>query len=152
MHGDDLQDMVDAALRNRRSGTVNEAQRSFSNAEEKVWNVYLPQTFPLILALQLPTTSSPNLVKPFIGLVFLLLIGLLYQACVLSFLEYNISESSAQNSETVKDLLSPSIPRPEEWDPTPGAQGPVDFSVDVAKRDAVVEAFKVLIFVHFIFR
>ena len=33
--------------------------------------------------------------------------------------------------------------RSEIWDPTPGAQGPADFSADVVKRDAVVEAFKV---------
>jgi len=49
----------------------------------------------------------------------------------------------AQNSDVVKNVLGPSIKGPE-WNPTPGAQGLIDFSADISKRDAVVEAFKVL--------
>jgi hypothetical protein len=52
----------------------------------------------------------------------------------------------AQNSEMVNNFIGRSGTHgsPEEWNPTPGTNGPIDFSADVAKRDAVVEAFKVL--------
>jgi hypothetical protein len=51
----------------------------------------------------------------------------------------------AQNSEMVNNFIGRSgRGGPEEWNPTPGAKGPIDFSADVVKRDAVVEAFKVL--------
>ena len=47
-----------------------------------------------------------------------------------------------------KELLRlPVTLRSETWDPTPGAQGSIDFSADVMKQDAVVGAFKVVTFV-----
>lgn len=71
-------------------------------------------------------TPSSNYVKPILGLIFLALVGLLYQ-----------------NLEMAKKLLSPSVSLgPENWNPTPGAEGLIDFSADFVKRDAVVEAFK----------
>jgi hypothetical protein len=52
----------------------------------------------------------------------------------------------AQNSQMVNIFIghSGTLSGPEQWNLPPGAKGPIDFSADVVKREAVVEAFKVL--------
>lgn len=65
------------------------------------------------------------------------------------FFEQEILLILLQNLEMAKNLLSPSVSLgPENWNPTPGAEGLIDFSADFVKRDAVVEAFKVLAYAH----